>query len=51
MSNVITVFSTATRAASCLETAYVVKDRIEVAGQQQDGEFLLLAKCVEGKKA
>ena len=41
----------ATRAASCLETAYVVKDRTEVAGQQQDGEFLLLAKCVEGKKA
>ena len=51
MSNVITVFPTATRAASCLETAYVVKDRIEVAGQQQDGEFLLLVKRVEGKKA
>ena len=47
----ITVFPIATPAASCLETAYVVKDRTEVAGQQQDGEFLLLAKCVEGKKA
>jgi hypothetical protein len=29
----------------------VVKDRIEVAGQQQDGEFLLLVKRVEGKRA